>query len=57
MFHEGRVIQVGTPDEIRTTKNPYVRQFIEGLSVGPIKMKLKEFEADEAHDGARRGKA
>ena len=57
MFHEGRVLQVGTPDEIKNTADPHVRQFVEGLSQGPIKMKLKEFEADEAHDGARRGKA
>lgn len=57
MFHEGRVLQVGTPDEIRNTKDEHVRQFVEGLSQGPIKMKLKEFEADEAHAGARRGTA
>jgi phospholipid/cholesterol/gamma-HCH transport system ATP-binding protein len=44
MFHEGRVIQVGTPKEIQATKDEHVRQFIEGLSVGPIKMKLKEFD-------------
>jgi len=56
MFHEGRVLQVGTPDEIQRTKDPAVRQFVEGLSQGPIKMKLKEFEADEAADGARRGR-
>ena len=43
MFYEGRVIQVGSPQEIRATKDPYVRQFVEGLSQGPIKMKLKEF--------------
>ncbi len=57
MFHEGHVLQVGTPDEIRQSTDAGVRQFVEGLSQGPIKMKLKEFEADEAHDGAQRGKA
>ncbi|MBI3098880.1 MAG: ABC transporter ATP-binding protein [Planctomycetes bacterium] len=36
MLHEGRVQQIGTPDEIRSTANPIVRQFIEGRSVGPI---------------------
>lgn len=56
MFHEGRVLQVGTPEQIKATKDEHVRQFVEGLSQGPIKMKLKEFEADEANDGARRGK-
>ncbi|MFI5361661.1 MAG: ABC transporter ATP-binding protein [Elusimicrobiota bacterium] len=52
MFHEGRVIQVGTPDEIRATKDPHVRQFIEGLSTGPIKMKLKEFDVEESRAAA-----
>jgi phospholipid/cholesterol/gamma-HCH transport system ATP-binding protein len=48
MFHEGRVLQIGTPDEIRATKNPHVRQFVDGLSQGPIMMKLKEFDAEGA---------
>lgn len=30
MLYEGRVIETGTPDEIRATKNPFVRGFIEG---------------------------
>ncbi len=49
MFHEGRALMTGTPEEFRTTDNPFVRQFVDGLSQGPIKMKLKDFEADEAH--------
>ncbi|MBI3563883.1 MAG: ABC transporter ATP-binding protein [Elusimicrobia bacterium] len=49
MFHEGRVLQVGTPDEIKNTKDAAVHQFVEGLSQGPIKMKLKEFDTDEVH--------
>ncbi len=32
MLHEGKIIQVGTPEEIRSTTNPIVRQFILGLS-------------------------
>lgn len=36
MLHEGRVVFAGTPDEVRATKDPLVRQFIEGSSVGPI---------------------
>jgi phospholipid/cholesterol/gamma-HCH transport system ATP-binding protein len=36
MLYEGRVIQYGTPDEIKNTQNPIVRQFIEGLTKGPI---------------------
>ena len=30
MLYEGRVLEVGTPDEIRATDNPIVRGFIEG---------------------------
>ncbi len=30
MLHEGHIIFTGTPDEIRATSNPRVRQFIEG---------------------------
>ncbi len=36
MLHEGRIIEEGTPDEIRETRNPYVRQFLAGTSEGPI---------------------
>ncbi len=37
MLHEGRVVFTGTPDEARATRDPLVRQFIEGSSEGPIK--------------------
>lgn len=30
MLYEGRVVEMGTPDEIRDTRNPIVRGFIEG---------------------------
>ncbi len=46
MFHDGRVLQVAHPEVIKISTNPYVRQFVDGLSEGPIKMKLKEFEAE-----------
>ena len=36
MLYEGKIVSVGTPDEIRHTKDPVVHQFIEGLSQGPI---------------------
>jgi phospholipid/cholesterol/gamma-HCH transport system ATP-binding protein len=36
MLYEGKVIQYGTPAEIKNTENPIVRQFIEGLTKGPI---------------------
>jgi len=37
MLYEGVIIEVGTPDEIRNSRNPIVRQFIHGESHGPIK--------------------
>jgi phospholipid/cholesterol/gamma-HCH transport system ATP-binding protein len=37
MLHEGRMVFSGTPDETRSTKDPVVRQFVEGSSTGPIR--------------------
>lgn len=36
MLHDGRIIWRGPPAELRTTDNPYVRQFVEGRAEGPI---------------------
>ena len=36
MLYRGKIVGVGTPDEIRNTKDPIVRQFITGASKGPI---------------------
>lgn len=36
MLHKGKILQVGTPDEIRNTKNEIVKQFITGNPEGPI---------------------
>lgn len=36
MFYAGQVIAEGTPDEIRNTKHPVVKQFIHGEAEGPI---------------------
>jgi phospholipid/cholesterol/gamma-HCH transport system ATP-binding protein len=38
MLHEGRIVFTGTPDETRNTKDPLVRQFVEGTSEGPIQV-------------------
>ena len=51
MFHEGKVLQVAHPDVIKITDNAHVRQFVDGSSHGPIKMKLKEFEVEGAGNG------
>jgi len=37
MLYEGKIIEIGTPEEIRESKNPFVQQFVLGLSEGPIK--------------------
>ena len=37
MLYEGVILEVGTPDEIRNSRNPIVQQFIHGESHGPIK--------------------
>jgi len=36
MLYEGKIIEAGTPEEIKNTKNPIVRQFITGAATGPI---------------------
>jgi len=37
MLYEGKVVQVGTKEEIRNSKNEFVQQFISGSPDGPIK--------------------
>jgi len=37
MLHQGTMVFSGTPDETRTTRDPVVRQFVEGSSTGPIR--------------------
>jgi phospholipid/cholesterol/gamma-HCH transport system ATP-binding protein len=36
MLYKGQIQEIGTPDQIRNTTNPIVRQFITGSAVGPI---------------------
>jgi phospholipid/cholesterol/gamma-HCH transport system ATP-binding protein len=36
MLYNGAIIVKGTPEEIRHTADPVVRQFIEGRAEGPI---------------------
>lgn len=40
MLYEGEIIEVGTPEEIKNTANPIVKQFITGSAVGPITAKV-----------------
>lgn len=38
MLHEGSIVFSGPPEEFRTTTNPYIQQFREGSSKGPIRV-------------------
>ena len=38
MLYQGKIIEVGTPDEIKNSTNPVVQQFIQGKSEGPIQL-------------------
>jgi phospholipid/cholesterol/gamma-HCH transport system ATP-binding protein len=34
---EGRIVAQGSPDEIRASDAPYVRQFVDGKPDGPVR--------------------
>ena len=38
MLYQGKIIETGTPDEIKNTSNPFVRQFVTGSAQGPIQL-------------------
>ncbi len=38
MLHEGRIIEQGSVDEMKSNPNPVLRQFLEGRAEGPIKV-------------------
>ncbi len=38
MLYQGEILEVGTPEEIQNSRNPVIQQFINGSSVGPIKV-------------------
>ncbi|PKL51576.1 MAG: ABC transporter ATP-binding protein [Nitrospira bacterium HGW-Nitrospira-1] len=44
MLYEGEIIQTGSPDEIKNTENPVVKQFITGSAIGPIKIEGVDHE-------------
>jgi phospholipid/cholesterol/gamma-HCH transport system ATP-binding protein len=39
VLFEGKIIETGSPEEIKSTRNAIVRQFIEGRAEGPIKIR------------------
>jgi phospholipid/cholesterol/gamma-HCH transport system ATP-binding protein len=44
MLYEGRIIQIDTPEKIRDSENPVVRQFVTGSAQGPIQMKVRAYD-------------
>lgn len=50
MLHLGKVLEVGTPEEIRQSSNPIVQQFIKGEIEGPIN--IMDGSVGEAADAA-----
>jgi phospholipid/cholesterol/gamma-HCH transport system ATP-binding protein len=47
MLHRGRIVAAGTPDEIRESPDPLVRQFITGAPDGPIPLRMSQKEYQE----------
>lgn len=41
MLYQGKIVACGTPEEIKNTKDPLVKQFTTGSAQGPIKMPVK----------------
>jgi len=38
MLYEGRIIEYGTPEEVRASRNPVMVQFLTGSTEGPIQI-------------------
>jgi phospholipid/cholesterol/gamma-HCH transport system ATP-binding protein len=38
MLYNGVIIRTGTPDEIKNTSDPVIKQFVKGSAMGPIKI-------------------
>ncbi len=45
MLYNGSIIGIGTPDEIKQTAHPIIRQFVTGSAVGPITAAAQEYTA------------
>jgi phospholipid/cholesterol/gamma-HCH transport system ATP-binding protein len=44
MLYEGQIIQIDTPENIKNSAHPVVRQFVTGSAQGPIQMKLRAYD-------------
>jgi phospholipid/cholesterol/gamma-HCH transport system ATP-binding protein len=52
LLHDGHLIQVGTPEEIKKSEDPAVKQFINGLSEGPMTDKDYQKAGKNGSEGA-----
>jgi phospholipid/cholesterol/gamma-HCH transport system ATP-binding protein len=43
MLYKGRIVETGSPEEIRNTRNAVVSQFVEGRAEGPITAEHEDF--------------
>jgi phospholipid/cholesterol/gamma-HCH transport system ATP-binding protein len=48
MVHKGKLVEVGTPEEIKNSRNPYIQQFIHGKPEGPIDFFKEDIGIKEA---------
>jgi phospholipid/cholesterol/gamma-HCH transport system ATP-binding protein len=44
MLYDGRIIASGTPEEFRTSADPFVRQFVSGALEGPLRGQHRAWE-------------
>jgi len=44
MLYEGKIVQADTPENIRNSADPLVKQFVTGSAQGPIQMKVRAYE-------------
>jgi phospholipid/cholesterol/gamma-HCH transport system ATP-binding protein len=44
MLYEGKIVQVDTPEGIKNSSDPLVKQFVTGSAQGPIQMKVRAYE-------------
>ncbi len=54
MLYRGKVVFTGTPEQVQSTDNPVVRQFVEGRSDGPITEDDKKKLATECEEAEAR---
>jgi len=44
MLYEGKIVKIDTPEAIKNSDDPVVRQFVTGSAQGPIQMKVRAYE-------------